>query len=243
MLWFGTLSPGTPSLSVGGLWSCLTGSLSYFRKESHSFTFHLPQENFCGLQQSCGYLSMHRRRIAPGLILSTVHSFSISEEVQETLQAEGGAGRSWQELVIHSQMVGTAKPGQAGTCAWISKKQRNLGAIWAGLRKSKLIVISMSKHRYERNWIQKLKFQICAVTEKCGGKNHRFSAAVHFDNTFAKCCGGFSLVCLGLYVYGTFQTPKTAVALCAPRATQPHQPALAPQVTCVPQRLSFTVTQ
>lgn len=66
---------------------------------------------------------MHRTRIAPGLILSTVHCFSISEEVQETLWAEGGSGESWQDLVVHGQMVGTAKPGQAGTCAWISRNK------------------------------------------------------------------------------------------------------------------------
>lgn len=134
---------------------------------------------------------MHRTGIAPGLILSTVHCFSISEEEQVTLQAEGGAGRSWQDLVVHCQMVGTARPRQASTCAWISKKQRNLDSIWAGLRKRKVSVTSMSKHRYERNQTQKLKFLVCAVTEKCSGKNQRFLAAMHFDNTFTKRCGVF----------------------------------------------------
>lgn len=184
---------------------------------------------------------MHRTRIAPGLILSTVHCFSISEEVQETLQAEGGAGRSWQDLVGHCQMVGIAKPRQAGTCAWISKKQRNLDSIWAGLRKRKVSRTSMSKHRYERNQTQKLKFLICALTEKCSGKNQTFLAAMHFDNTFTKWCGFFHWF-VWSFAYGTFQTPKSAAALCSHRATQSHQPALAPQATCVPQFLSFTVT-
>lgn len=219
--------PGTPSLSVGGLWPCLTGCPLYFRKASHNFTFHLPQDNFCGLQQNCGYTSMHRTRIAPGLILSTVHCFSISEEVQETLRAEGGAGRTWQDLVVHGQMVGTAKPGQAGTCAWISKKQRNLDTIRVGLRKRKMSVTNMSKHRYERNQIQKLKFLIRAVTEKCSGKNHRSSAAMKFDNTFIKCCGVFSLVCLGFCAYGTFPDPRNCCSsLCPQSNTTP------PTCTC-----------
>lgn len=234
MLWFGTQSPRAPSLSVGGPWPCLTGCPLYFRKESHSFTFHLPQDNCCGLQQSCGYTSMHRTRIAPGLILSAVHCFSISEEVQETPRAEGGADRRWQDLVVHGQVVGTAKPGQAGTCAWVSKKHGNLDVVWAGFRKRKVSVSNMSKHRCERNQIQKLKFPICAVTEKCSAKNHRSTAAMHFGNTFTKCCGVFWLICLGFCAYGTFQTPETAVALCAHRATQPHQPTFASQVTCVP---------
>ena len=95
-------------LSVGGLWPYLTGFPLYFRKETHTFTFHLPWGNSCGLQRSRGYTSVHRRRIAPGLILSPVHCFSISEEVQETLRAEGGAGRSRQDLALCGQSAGTA---------------------------------------------------------------------------------------------------------------------------------------
>lgn len=50
--------------------------------------------------------------------------------------------------------------------------------------------------------------------------------------------------CLFVFcAYSTLQTPETGVALCAHSPTQPHQPAFAPQVTCVPQLLSFTVTQ
>lgn len=41
----------------------------------------------------------------------------------------------------------------------------------------------------------------------------------------------------------TLQTPGAGVALGAHGATQPHQPAFPPQVTCVPQLLSFTLTR
>lgn len=36
---------------------------------------------------------------------------------------------------------------------------------------------------------------------------------------------------------------ETGVALCAHSATHPQKPVFAPEVTCVPQLLSFTVTQ
>ena len=103
-----TIPGDTILLSAGGLCSYLMGSPLYFRKETHSFTFHLPQGNSRGLQQSGGYTSVHRSRIAPGLILSPVHCFSISEEVQGTPQAEGGAGRSRQDPVLCGRPAGTA---------------------------------------------------------------------------------------------------------------------------------------
>lgn len=71
-------------LSVGGPWPYLVGSPLYLEEETHSFAFHLPWGNSCGLQQS------RRRRTTPGLVLSWVI----------VPASRGGAGRSKQDRAL-----------------------------------------------------------------------------------------------------------------------------------------------
>lgn len=158
-----TMPRDATPLSVGGLWPYLTGSPLSSSTETHSCTFHLAQGNSCGLRQSPGHTSVHRRRIAPGLVLSPVHCFSISEGVQETPQAEGGAGgagRTWCSAADWwGELGGSSPQTRAGWSLSLALQEtKHPDAVCAGLRQRKVSTGNMSEHRRcRRSQIQRLK--------------------------------------------------------------------------------------